>query len=113
VFLWQVFHNKLQTALALAKRGWHGSPLCCICICKKVETVNHILFECVFSQYIWCCIRDAFGLQGYPTSVQEVISQWVPRRLGMPKKLCFAFFAGLAWAIRRIEVKWQLKSYFL
>lgn len=26
VFLWQVFHNKLQTALSLTKRGWQGSP---------------------------------------------------------------------------------------
>lgn len=60
VFLWQVFHKKLQTALALSRRGWHGNPLCSVC--NLVETVDHILFGCVFSRYIWCCIRDAFNL---------------------------------------------------
>jgi hypothetical protein len=79
------------------KRGWHGSPMCCVC--GKVETVDHILFECVFAQYVWCCIRDAFHLQGFPLSMQELISQWLPRRLGIPKRLSFAFFAGFAWAI--------------
>jgi hypothetical protein len=50
VFLWQIFHRKLQTALALSKRGWHGGPLCCVC--NKVETIDHIFFECVFAQYV-------------------------------------------------------------
>jgi hypothetical protein len=60
VFLWQAWHNKLPTAESLVKRNWQGSPSCCLC--GKVETVDHILFECVFAQYVWCCIRDAFQL---------------------------------------------------
>lgn len=40
VFLWQVFHNKLQTAVSLVRRGWHGSPMCCVC--HKPETVDHV-----------------------------------------------------------------------
>jgi hypothetical protein len=47
VFLWQMFHDKLPTALTF-KRRWHGSPLCRLC--NKPETVNHIFFECVFAQ---------------------------------------------------------------
>jgi hypothetical protein len=46
-FLWRMFHNKLQTAVSLKRRGWHGSPLCCVC--NKPETVNRIFFECVFA----------------------------------------------------------------
>jgi len=61
VFLWQAIHNKLQTVVALVRRKWRGSPLCCVY--NKLETVNHILFECVFAQFIWCCVRDAFNLQ--------------------------------------------------
>ena len=64
VFLWQAIHNKLQTVVALVRRKWRGSPLCCVY--NKLETVNHILFECVFAHFIWCCVRDAFNLQGFP-----------------------------------------------
>jgi len=110
VFLWQVFHNKLQTAVALKRRGWHGSPLCCVC--NQPENVNHIFFKCVFGQYIWCCIRDAFGLQNYPISIQGLVTQWMTRRLGIPKRLCFAFFAGLAWAIWRNRNKMAIEKLF-
>lgn len=63
LFLWQLFHDKLQAAFSLKKKGWQGSPLCCVC--GKPETVNHIFFECTFSQYLWCCIRDAFGWKDF------------------------------------------------
>jgi hypothetical protein len=33
-------------------------------VCNKVETINHIFFECFFVQYVWCCIREALGLKG-------------------------------------------------
>jgi len=108
VFLWQAIHNKLQTVVALVRRKWRGSPLCCVY--NKLETVNHILFECVFAQFIWCCVRDVFNLQGFPLSIQDLISQWMPRRLGVTKKLCFAFFAGLAWAIWKNRNKMAIEK---
>ena len=110
VFLWQVFHKKLQTALALSRRGWHGSPL--FSVCNLVETVDHILFGCVFSQYIWCCIRDAFNLQSFQTSVNELLAQWLTRRLGVPKRILFVFFAGLAWSIWRNRNKMAIEKRF-
>lgn len=110
IFLWQVFHNKLQTALNLCKREWHGSPLCCVC--HKPETVNHILFECLFAQYIWCCVRDAFSLGGFPVSVQDLISEWMPGRLKIPKRLCFIFFAGLAWSLWKNRNKMAIEKCF-
>lgn len=96
--------------MALVKRGWHGSPLCCVC--QKPETVDHIIFGCVFSQYIWCCVRDAFGLEGFPISVQEMVSDWLPRRLGIPKRLCFTFFAGLAWSVWKNRNKMAIEKIF-
>lgn len=110
VFLWQVVHKKLQTAMAFKKRGWQGSPLCCICL--KPESVNHILYECVFAQFVWCCIRDGSGLQGFPTSVQEVILFWLPRRLGVPKRLCLTFFAGLAWMLWKNRNRMAIEKIF-
>ena len=94
--------------MALVKRQWQGSPLCCVC--NKPETANHIIFECVVAQYIWCCVRDAFNLQNFPLSIQELISQWLPRRLGISKRLCLTMFAGLAWAIWKNRNKMAIEK---
>jgi len=83
--------------------------------------VNHILLECAFAQYSWCCIRDAFGLEGFPLWIQEALrglsavdtggDRWLPRRLGIPKRVCFSFsFAGLAWAIWKNMNKMAIKK---
>jgi hypothetical protein len=95
IFLWQIFHDKLQTAATLKRRGWKGSPLCCVC--GKPETVDHIFFECYFSQFLWCCIRDAFGWEGFPVSKHDFVYDWVPRRLRVPRRLALFFFAGFTW----------------
>lgn len=109
--MWQVFHNKLHTTTALKRRGWEGSPLCCVC--DRYETVvNHILFQCVFSQYIWCCVRNAFGLQGFPTSIQDILHFWLPRRHGISRKISFIFFAGLAWSIWKNMNKMAIEKNF-
>lgn len=110
IFMCQVFHKKLQIATDLKKRGWRGSPLCCVC--GKPENIDHILFGCVFTQYICCCIRDAFGLQGFPISVQNILTQCLPRRLGVPKKLSFVSLQVWLGRFGRIETKWLLKSLF-
>ena len=31
VFMWQLAHNKLQSAAAISKRGWRGGPNCFLC----------------------------------------------------------------------------------
>ena len=110
IFMWQVFHNKLQTATALKRRGWEGSPL--YCVCGRYETDNHILFLCVFSQYIWCCVRDAFSLQCFPTSIQDILHFWLPRRHGISRKISFIFFAGLAWSISKNRNKMAIEKNF-
>jgi len=99
IFMWQDFITNMQISTAL-KKGVGVKALLC-CVCAKPETVNHILFECGFAQYIWCCIRDAYSLEDFPTSIQDILVQWLPRRLGISRKLSFVF--------GRIETKWQLK----
>jgi hypothetical protein len=110
VFLWQMFHNKLQAAVGLKKRGWQGSPLCCVC--GIPETVNHIFFECYFSQYLWCCIRDAFGWNDFPTSKHNFLYDWMPRRLGVSRRLVLFFFAALTWAIWKNRNKMAIQTVF-
>lgn len=69
------------------------------CVCNKVETIDHIFFQCVFAQYVWCCIGEAFGLRGLPLSVEDLLSRWLSKRLGLSKRLCLMLFAGIAQAL--------------
>lgn len=110
VFMWQLFHDKSQNATALKRRRWKGSPLCCVC--GKPETCDHIFFECIFAQYIWCCIRDAFDLGEFPISRQEFVTEWLPRRLKVPQKLALIFFAGLTWASWKNRNKMAIEKVF-
>ena len=58
VFLWQLPHNKLQSAMALKKRGWKGDPHCCLC--GRLETTNHIFFSCSLARFVWSSLGLAF-----------------------------------------------------
>jgi S-adenosylmethionine:diacylglycerol 3-amino-3-carboxypropyl transferase len=44
IFMWQMFHNKLQSADQLKKRNWKGEVNCQLC--EGLEDMNHIMFKC-------------------------------------------------------------------
>jgi hypothetical protein len=70
IFLWQLANNKLQASTVLKKRGWKGDIHCCLC--GRVETVNHIFFQCSMAQFVWCCVRIVFGLIDSPASWSDL-----------------------------------------
>ncbi|CAD6248356.1 unnamed protein product [Miscanthus lutarioriparius] len=49
---------------------------------------------------------------GFPLSIQELISQWVPGRPGIPKRIVFTLFAGLSWAIWKNRNKMAIEKCF-
>ena len=71
IFMWQLKYNKLQVATSLKKRGWEGGIHCCLC--GKVETTNHVFFECSISRFAWCCLRDALGRTGCPIDLSDLM----------------------------------------
>jgi hypothetical protein len=85
-----------------------GEPLCCVC--GKPETVDHIFFECCFSQFLWCCIRDAFGWEDFPVSKHDFVYDWVPRRLRVPRRLALFFFAGFTWEMWKNRNKMAIEK---
>lgn len=88
-----------------------GSPLCCVC--GRPETVDHIFFSgCIFSQYLWCGIRDAFGWHDLPVSKNDLLCEWLPRRLGVSQRLVLFFYADLAWAIQKNRNKMAIERTF-
>ena len=65
-FLWQLLNDKLQVAVNLAKKGWKGSMICCLCECT--ETADHIFFKCYLAKLVWEMFKEVFQLESYPRS---------------------------------------------
>jgi hypothetical protein len=81
----------------LKNRNWKGSKLCVLC--KSKETVDHLLFSCPLAKFAWAVVGEALGWEGYPRSMQELITSWLPRRFRVSFQIGLACFAALAWAI--------------
>lgn len=80
IFLWQMFHDKLQSAEQLKKRKWKGDIHCQMC--KIVEDVNHIMFRCVCSKYVWSVIKEAFNWKRIPISIEDFSVHWLGKMGG-------------------------------
>jgi hypothetical protein len=100
VFMWQVFHDKLQAGEELKKRNWKGDGKCSIC--AVTESMDHIFFSCSVAKFIWICFKEALGWDRVPTSLQNYLEGWVP--LGCdnykPKLFAMGVFLWILWITR-------------
>lgn len=81
-------------------------------MCGAVETIDHIFFACPLGSFVWCCIRDTFGWESFPTSTTDFMESWLPDKLGVHKHLAMFIFAGLMWAIWRKRNKMAIEKIF-
>jgi len=80
VFVWFLIKGVILTKDNLVKRNWIGSERCCFC--NNNETIQHLLFDCHVSHFIWRTIHVAFGLRP-PHSVAHLFGNWLQ---GIDKK---------------------------
>ena len=110
-FLWQMFHNKLQVARSLVKRGWKGNMGCCLCDC--VETVNHLFFKCHLAKLVWGLLQNIFELDSCPRSLEDLSITWLQGKGPLPNRLIIFFFAGFAWALWTTRNKMAIEKSFV
>jgi len=111
VFLWQLSHNKLQSAVALKKRGWKGDPYCCLC--GRLETTKHIFFSCSLARFVWSGVGLAFSRDTIPKSLDDLQVGGIVVFFKTNMRLGFIMFAGFAWALWKARNKtWRLKRSF-
>jgi hypothetical protein len=60
-FLWLFSQNKILTRDNLRKRGI-PKPLECS-LCKEIESVSHLFFECMVSELLWQEVQEIFGIR--------------------------------------------------
>jgi hypothetical protein len=73
VFLWLFSQNKVMTRYNLRKRGM-PKPLECS-LCKEIESVKHLFFECLVSELLWDLVFDVFGIR--VTDFLSIASRWL------------------------------------
>lgn len=97
--------------MALKHRGWGrggGSHLCCLC--QNPEDINHIFFKCSMACFFW--VGDALGWTGRPTSLEDWLEAWVPRKCKLPRHFSMLLFASLAWALWTTRNKMAIEHVF-
>lgn len=67
VFMWLVFQDTLQRGVNLKKRRWKGDEKCYLC--RVVETMDHIFFECHVARVILVLLQRSFRMGHGPLVV--------------------------------------------
>jgi hypothetical protein len=101
--------GKFRQARCL-KRSWKGSDFCALC--QKQETIDHILFQCALAYFVWSCLRQVFGWNNIPSSVEEVFSFWVEAKPKRVYLFCLFLLGGMVWALWRNRNKMVFKREF-
>lgn len=84
IWLWRIIRRKLPTSLNWVVWGMSNIIFCCFCI-NQVESLEHILFECLFFRRAWQVAFFLFTIAWFGDSIKE-------RRIMSRKNLQINFF---------------------
>jgi hypothetical protein len=71
--MWLFSQNKNMTRDNLRTRGT-VKPLECE-MCKELETVKHIMFECIVAKLLWAIVEQVFDCN--ITNFESIASKWL------------------------------------
>lgn len=80
IFLWMATHDRIQCGVQLKKKKWSGPEKCFIC--DKLETTDHILFQCPMAVFLWSFLRTCFGWPSSPTCCADFLLEFVMKTKG-------------------------------
>jgi hypothetical protein len=102
-FVWLVLLGKCWTANWLDRRGLRSDSTCILC-CQGIETIDHILVQCVFPCEVWFKGLRRFGWQTLaPMQDVPYAAWWMASRKRVPKGRRMAFDSLcvlIGWVIR-------------
>ncbi|KAF5813830.1 putative reverse transcriptase zinc-binding domain-containing protein [Helianthus annuus] len=105
-FFWRASMNQIPSKTGLSYRGVVlGDMLCSRCAIRE-ETVNHILWDCLFAKSVWWSIFNWIKLPfpEQPTTVQEILANAVETNGSKTwKKLIGAVIQVTAWEIWKVR----------
>jgi len=97
IFIWMLAHDRIQSAVQLKKKKWSRSETCSTC--DKIETSDHIIFQCPIVVFLLSFLRYTFGWSKSPTSYEEFLLEFVDNRRRKIQKVLLFICAGAMWTI--------------
>ena len=73
IFIWFLRRGVILTKDNLAKRNWRGNQN--YCYCSKLESIQHLFFDCVVAKALWRAIHMVLGLKP-PPSTRNIFGAW-------------------------------------
>jgi hypothetical protein len=73
-----------------------------------VEDVNHIMFMCVNSKFVWAAVREGLEWREGPVSLEDYIANSLSGRRLLNIRLLVFGLGAVWWACGKIEIKWRL-----
>jgi hypothetical protein len=98
----------LQSTEQLKKREWKGDINCTLC--GTVEDVDHIMFRCVLSRYVWSKLREIFGWSNYPRSREDFVCHWIGEGSSKANKIILFGFGVVCWSLWKVRNKMAIEK---
>lgn len=106
IFIWLLFHNKLQTANNLQKNGWPAIITCALCAHTLFETSSQLFLHCPVARSMWTSITNLPN----PPSIKAA---WIQARSNSKEQM-WAVYLWLLWKERNNRLfqgtKWSLTT---
>jgi hypothetical protein len=102
IFIWMAMHDRIQVKVQLKRKRWSG-PLEYL-VCGKVETTDHIFFQCPVAVFLWSFLHDVLGWSKSPTNCADFLFEIVSDGRGINKKINLFICAGALWT------KWKTRN---
>jgi hypothetical protein len=96
-FLWLVYRGRIQTVDNLRKKRWKGDEKCQFCL--ESESVDHLVFRCPLSVYIWVVVGDVLGWETLPRSVKNFVDDFLFLRGDKQNEKLTFLFGAISWTL--------------
>jgi len=97
IFLWMAIHDRIQCGVQLKKKKWSGPEECFSY--DRLETSDHILFQCPIVVFLWSFFRECLSWPLSPTSCSSLFLEILTKLRGKKQQVTLFLCAGALWTI--------------
>ena len=97
VFLWMLWHDRVQTGEQLKIRKSKHSEFCKYC--RRLETRDHLFLNCHITQVIWVWVRISLRWAQRPVSFSNFQDMLDAGEIKRSKSVSLCLLAGIVWCI--------------
>lgn len=95
----RALHNRLPTADRI-----HNTQVACYLCNTEAESIQHLFYDCQYSQYVWSVIKMQLGLQSAPLINLSGEAEYIQNRFGSKtygSAIARVAFRTVIWALWR------------